>query len=72
MVRARAAGLHNVFVTNGYETPEAIELVAPYLDAANVDLKAASDAFYRRVCGAAGSRSATPSWRCAGAASGSS
>jgi len=52
MVRARAAGLHNVFVTNGYETPEAIELVAPYLDAANVDLKAANDNFYRRVCGA--------------------
>jgi pyruvate formate lyase activating enzyme len=52
MARARAAGLHNVFVTNGYETSEAIELVAPYLDAANVDLKAASDGFYRRVCGA--------------------
>ena len=52
MVRAQAAGLHNLFVTNGYETPEAIELVAPYLDAANVDLKAASDDFYRRVCGA--------------------
>jgi pyruvate formate lyase activating enzyme len=51
MVRARAAGLHNVFVTNGYETPEAIELVAPYLDAANVDLKAGNDDFYRRVCG---------------------
>jgi pyruvate formate lyase activating enzyme len=52
MARARAAGLHNVFVTNGYETPEAIELIAPYLDAANVDLKAANDNFYRRVCGA--------------------
>jgi len=52
MERARNAGLHNVFVTNGYETPEAIELVAPYLDAANVDLKAANDGFYRRVCGA--------------------
>jgi pyruvate formate lyase activating enzyme len=52
MVRARAAGLHNVFVTNGYETPEAIDLIAPYLDAANVDLKAANDDFYRRVCGA--------------------
>ena len=52
MVRARAAGLHNVFVTNGYETPEALDLVAPYLDAANVDLKSASDAFFRRVCGA--------------------
>ena len=52
MTRARRAGLHNVFVTNGYETPEAIELIAPYLDAANIDLKAANDAFYRRVCGA--------------------
>src|ERR1035437_3832675 len=52
MVRARAAGLHNVFVTNGYETTEAIELVAPYLDAANIDLKAANDEFYRRICGA--------------------
>ena len=52
MVRARSAGLHNVFVTNGYETPEAIALVAPYLDAANIDIKAASDSFYRRTCGA--------------------
>jgi pyruvate formate lyase activating enzyme len=52
MIRARAAGLHNVFVTNGYETPEALELVAPYLDAANVDVKAANDSFYRRMCGA--------------------
>ena len=49
---ARAAGLANVFVTNGYETPEALELLAPMLDAANVDLKAFSDRFYRRVCGA--------------------
>ena len=52
MTRARAAGLHNIFVTNGYETPEAIDLVGPYLDAANIDLKAANDAFYRQVCGA--------------------
>jgi pyruvate formate lyase activating enzyme len=27
-------------------------MIAPYLDAANIDLKAANDAFYRRVCGA--------------------
>jgi pyruvate formate lyase activating enzyme len=52
MVRARAAGLHNVFVTNGYESPEALDLVVPYLDAANVDVKAADDKFYRRICGA--------------------
>ena len=49
---ARQAGLANVFVTNGYETPEAIDLMAPLIDAANVDLKGFDDAFYRRVCGA--------------------
>jgi pyruvate formate lyase activating enzyme len=52
MALARAAGLRNVFVTNGYESPEALDLVAPNLDAANVDFKAGSDDFYRRVCGA--------------------
>ena len=50
--RARAAGLLNLFVTDGYATPEAIGLLAPVLDAANVDLKSFSDAFYRRRCGA--------------------
>jgi pyruvate formate lyase activating enzyme len=52
MVRAQAAGLHNVFVTNGYESPEALDLVVPYLNAANVDIKSADDKFYRRICGA--------------------
>jgi pyruvate formate lyase activating enzyme len=52
MAQARACGLHNVFVTNGFMTPEVIALAAPLLDAANVDLKAANDSFYRRVCGA--------------------
>lgn len=52
MTRARAAGLRNVFVTNGYESPEALDLLVPNLDAANVDLKAANDDFYRHVCGA--------------------
>ncbi len=49
---ARRAGLANVFVTNGYETPETIALLAPLVDAANVDLKGFDDAFYRRMCGA--------------------
>jgi len=49
---ARAAGLGNVLVTNGYQTPEALELLAPVIDAANVDLKGFSDRFYRQVCGA--------------------
>lgn len=49
---ARQAGLKNVFVTNGYQTPEAIALMKGVIDAANVDLKALRDATYRAVCGA--------------------
>jgi pyruvate formate lyase activating enzyme len=49
---ARQAGLGNVFVSNGYITPEALETIAPYLDAANIDLKGFSDDFYREVAGA--------------------
>lgn len=49
---ARERSLKNVFVTNGYMTPEMLELIAPRLDAANVDLKAFRDDFYRKECGA--------------------
>lgn len=49
---ARAAGLKNIFVTNGYITSEALQVIAPYLDAANIDLKAFSESFYREVVGA--------------------
>jgi len=42
----------NLFVTNGYLTPEALDTIQPYLDAANVDLKGFNDHFYRRVVGA--------------------
>jgi len=47
---AREKGLLNVFVTNGYMTSEALEMVRPYLDAANVDLKAFKDETYKKVC----------------------
>ena len=49
---AHAAGMKNVFVTNGYMTSEALDLIQPYLGAANVDLKAFSDEFYKEQCGA--------------------
>ncbi len=49
---ARRAGLRNVLVTNGYGTPEAVAALAPWIDAANVDLKGFDDATYRRICGA--------------------
>ena len=49
---AKAEGLKNVFVTNGYMSPEALNMVSPHLDAANVDLKAFNNDFYRSYCGA--------------------
>jgi pyruvate formate lyase activating enzyme len=47
---AKKAGLSNIFVTNGYMTGEALDMIAPYLDAANIDLKAFSGAFYKSTC----------------------
>jgi pyruvate formate lyase activating enzyme len=44
---AREAGLKNIFVTNGYISKEALVTIAPYLDAANIDLKGFSEGFYR-------------------------
>ena len=49
---ARAKGLYNNFVTNGYMSRECLEMVKPYLDAANVDLKFFKDSPYRKICGA--------------------
>ncbi|MEM4348477.1 MAG: AmmeMemoRadiSam system radical SAM enzyme [Candidatus Anstonellaceae archaeon] len=49
---AKKHGLYNVFVTNGYMTPEAIEKME-WLDAARIDLKAFSDKFYKEICGGA-------------------
>jgi pyruvate formate lyase activating enzyme len=49
---ARDAGLANVLVTNGYQTRETLDLLAPLVSAANVDLKSFDDHFYRRVLGA--------------------
>ncbi len=48
---ARAAGIANVYVTNGYMTPEMLETFHPYLDAANVDLKAFRNKTYNRYVG---------------------
>jgi len=50
---AQSMGLRNVFVSNGYMTPELIGLMAGLIDAINVDLKAGRGQFYRRLSGAA-------------------
>jgi pyruvate formate lyase activating enzyme len=49
---AKKEGLANVFVTNGYMRPEALEKIEPFLDACNVDLKAFQESFYKEMCGA--------------------
>jgi pyruvate formate lyase activating enzyme len=49
---AHEAGLANIYVTNGYMTEEMLETFHPYLDAANVDLKAFRDETYRKYVGA--------------------
>jgi len=47
---AKEKGLTNVFVSNGYMTREAIDFARDWLDGINVDLKAFSDEYYRRLC----------------------
>jgi len=49
---ARDFDIKNVFVTNGFMTPEMIDMITPYLAAANVDLKSFRDEFYKKQCGA--------------------
>lgn len=49
---AHCHGINTVLVTSGFETLQALDLLAPYLAAVNVDLKAFSDDTYRRFCGA--------------------
>ncbi len=48
---AHERGIKNVFVSNGYTGPEATKLIAPFLDANNIDLKG-DDEFYKKTCGA--------------------
>ena len=49
----RERGVRTVAVTAGYVCPEPRREFYRYMDAANVDLKAFTDGFYRKICGAA-------------------
>ncbi len=48
---SRERGLKNIFVSNGYMSREAAEMIVPFLDAINIDVKAFSEPFYRDICG---------------------
>ncbi len=43
-------GLKNIIVSNGFQTPECLEEMGPYIHAANIDLKSFRDSFYKEQC----------------------
>jgi pyruvate formate lyase activating enzyme len=49
---AKRQGLGTIYVTNGYITKEALRELAPMLGAFRADLKAFTDDFYKKICGA--------------------
>jgi len=52
MQLAKKEGLKNIFVSNGYMSAAATDMLVPVLDAINIDLKSYSDEFYKSICGA--------------------
>ncbi|MEO5334288.1 MAG: AmmeMemoRadiSam system radical SAM enzyme [Magnetococcus sp. YQC-5] len=49
---ARSKGLKNVLVSAGYANRKPLQELSPLLDAANIDIKAFDEKFYRDLCGA--------------------
>lgn len=49
---ARTEGIRNVLVTAGYINSKPWAQLLKYVDAANIDLKAITDDFYRKICSA--------------------
>lgn len=47
---AKKEGINVVYVSNGYASEEAVDKIAPYLDAINIDLKAFTEKFYQKTC----------------------
>lgn len=48
--KAHASGIKNVMVTNGFINEKPLRQLYQYIDAANVDLKAFDDEFYKKIC----------------------
>jgi len=49
---AHEKGLKNIYVTSGFETQKALDLLAPYIDGMNIDIKGFTEEFYKEICGA--------------------
>lgn len=52
MKLAKKNKIKNVWVSNGYMSPETIDAIIPYLDAINIDIKSFDEKFYQKICGA--------------------
>ncbi|MDD3488038.1 MAG: AmmeMemoRadiSam system radical SAM enzyme [Candidatus Pacebacteria bacterium] len=50
MKLAKEKGIKNVWVSNGFMSQETLDLISPYLDAINIDLKSFSEDFYKNIC----------------------
>lgn len=48
----REAGLANIMVSNGFQSPQCLDMLDGLIRAANIDLKSYRDEFYRDVCSA--------------------
>ena len=51
MKLCKKSGIFTIYVTNGYINEEPLKEIVPYLDAANVDVKAFDEAFYQKIVG---------------------
>lgn len=50
MKLAKKEGIKTIFVSNGYESGEALKKLKGYLDAINIDLKSFNPEFYKKYC----------------------
>ncbi|MDH7516976.1 MAG: AmmeMemoRadiSam system radical SAM enzyme [Candidatus Thermoplasmatota archaeon] len=50
MVLTKKQGLYTVYVTNGYINEEPLKELSKYLDAMNIDVKAFTEEFYKKIC----------------------
>lgn len=48
---ARKVGIKNIFISNGYINKEPAKKLFRYIDAANIDIKAFTEEFYKKYCG---------------------
>jgi len=53
MKLAKAKGLKNIWVSNGFMSEPALDAILPFLDGINIDIKSFSGEFYKSNCGAA-------------------